>query len=450
MLSLFCAGHDWIAWTPEGYYAASPYGERLMGWQINRGPKEMAEFYPAGQFRASLYQPELIRQLLATGDVGQALALANQKQGGKIAATTINQVLPPAVTILAPARSGRVEVGQPKLVVKASAKSVGNHPVTSLRLLVNGRPYQGDQGVRHLKNPKLGEVQANWTLDLLPGKHTLVVQAESAVSKGLSPAVEVRHAGKEGPGNLYLVAIGISDYPGDMAAANAPPTLTPIAIDDLFRKKGQRVFGRVETRLLTDKQATGKNIREGLAWLQSRMTARDVGILFFAGHGTRPKRRRFLPAGAPGGRRSDERDPIGTLISGDLLKKALANMPGKLVAILDACHSGATAAVTKKRPQGRSDDLVRDLVSDDYGVVVMCSSQGTEYSMESPQVKHGFFTLALLHGLSGKADFNRDGIIHIHEVNYFAAVFVRQLTGGRQNPVTGGPPNLRSFALTRP
>src|SRR5205085_1211586 len=35
LVSLFVAGREWIAWTPEGYYAASAYGERLMGWLIN-------------------------------------------------------------------------------------------------------------------------------------------------------------------------------------------------------------------------------------------------------------------------------------------------------------------------------------------------------------------------------------------------------------------------------
>src|SRR5262249_50935661 len=37
LLSLFVAGNEWIAWTPRGYYAASPGGERLMGWQVNDG-----------------------------------------------------------------------------------------------------------------------------------------------------------------------------------------------------------------------------------------------------------------------------------------------------------------------------------------------------------------------------------------------------------------------------
>jgi WD40 repeat protein/ribosomal protein S27E len=58
LLSLFVAGNDWIAWTPQGYYACSAYGERLMGWQINNGPERLGSFHPAVRFRKSLYAPK--------------------------------------------------------------------------------------------------------------------------------------------------------------------------------------------------------------------------------------------------------------------------------------------------------------------------------------------------------------------------------------------------------
>ena len=66
VLSLFFAGDDWIAWTPEGYYAASPGGERLVGWHVDHGPEKMADYYPAAQFRKSLYRPDTIRRVLGT------------------------------------------------------------------------------------------------------------------------------------------------------------------------------------------------------------------------------------------------------------------------------------------------------------------------------------------------------------------------------------------------
>src|SRR5262249_33147672 len=59
VLSLLFAGEEWIAWTPEGYYAASPGGEQFMGWHVTNGPEQMASFYPASQFRKTFYRPDV-------------------------------------------------------------------------------------------------------------------------------------------------------------------------------------------------------------------------------------------------------------------------------------------------------------------------------------------------------------------------------------------------------
>ncbi len=105
------------------------------------------------------------------------------------------------------------------------------------------------------------------------------------------------------------------------------------------------------------------------------------------------------------------------------MKKSLESMPGRLIAMLDACHSGEVAS---QKLLATADDLVRDLVTEDYGVIVMSSSLGTEYSLESPKTKHGFFTFA------------------------YTQSIVQQLPQGRQNPTTGRPPGIRSFPLSRP
>ena len=57
LLNLFFAGSEWIAWTPEGYYACSPGGEGLMGWHLDNGPDKLGTFAPAAQFREKFYRP---------------------------------------------------------------------------------------------------------------------------------------------------------------------------------------------------------------------------------------------------------------------------------------------------------------------------------------------------------------------------------------------------------
>ncbi len=299
LLSCFFAGDDWIVWTPEGYYAASPGGEKLMGWHVNNGREQMAAFYPASQFRSTLYRPDVIKLLLKTGSVERALEVADTTRGRMTEKTEVADVLPPIVKITSPSVDGRVgERGSlggltsparrsADLEVRATATSVGKHPVTALRLLLDGRPYQGLKGVQTIATPKLGEVAGVWQVHLDPGRHKLKVLADSAVSQGVSEEVEVVYVGEDPADQvrlpkLYVVAIGISEYPGDLKLHYAAKDAHALA--DALKQHSRTLFREIEVQVVTDKQATRGNILKGLGWLRSNMTQNDYGIFFFAGH----------------------------------------------------------------------------------------------------------------------------------------------------------------------
>jgi hypothetical protein len=441
LLSLFVAGSEWIAWTPEGYYAASPYGERLMGWQVNNGPDQLASYYPAIQFRPSLYQPEVIKRLVAAGSLPEALARVARERKKPIPAVHLGQVLPPAVAITSPAPvPGGVKAAGKAVEVRAKARGSGGHPVTALRLLMDGRPYPGPTGLQPVARPKPGEVEATWSVEVPPGWHFVTVQAESAVSKGMSAPLELVAPEGGEPPSLYMVAVGISAYPGSMKLRYAASDA--VLLKDTFEHKARHAFKKVEVHLVTDRAATRANIVKELEWLKSVMTARDVAVFSFSGHGARDDDDTFylVPVDA------NARDVARTLLPGDVLARHLAGLPGKVVALLDACHSGAVAEGLRiSRPDG----LARDLVSDEYGVVVMCSSLGSEYSLESSGTKAGFFTRGIAEGLAGAADLNRDGVVYVHELDAYAAARVEELSGGRQHTTTGRPPGIRPFPLAR-
>ncbi len=107
LLSLFFENNEWIAWTSEGYYAASAGGEKLIGWQVNDESNRTATFYPAEQFHDTFYRPDVIKRLLVAGSVEQALVLADAARKRETAATNLSQVLPPQVAITSPAKFTR-------------------------------------------------------------------------------------------------------------------------------------------------------------------------------------------------------------------------------------------------------------------------------------------------------------------------------------------------------
>ena len=80
------------------------------------------------------------------------------------------------------------------------------------------------------------------------------------------------------------LAIGVSDY------QDAKITKLDFAHKDAedlaqaLRDHSHHLFSKIETKVLSNKEATRREILRGLVWLRLNMTARDFGIVFFAGH----------------------------------------------------------------------------------------------------------------------------------------------------------------------
>jgi WD40 repeat protein len=437
VLSVFVADRDWIAWTAGGMYACSPQGERLIAWQVNSvTPGRFPVVHPAERFHNSLHQPALIKYLVPTGSLVTAMAMARKFDGATLKTHSIADAIPPEVTLTDLAEDG-VVIDKDKFVVKATAAA--KIPINSMRLLVDGRPFQGAAGVKRFAKP--GEnAEASWEVPLLPGPHTFAVIADTGLSKGMSRVARVVRSGTPPKPNLYVLAVGISAYPGDMklhyAASDA------LLLKEAFETYSKDVFGKVEVRLLTDATATRKNIVDGLDWLKTNVEAKDVGVVSFSGHGMRDDDGRFYLVTVD----IDKRNPEGTCLSGDEFKNRLESLPGRIVAILDACHSGAVAEKDKAHAP-RTDNLVRDLVSEDSGVIVMCASLGREVSWENSQTKAGFFTFALVEGMREFGDIDQDGLVYINELDRYAAARVAQLSKGGQTPTLGRPPTIRPFPI---
>ena len=240
-----------------------------------------------------------------------------------------------------------------------------------------------------------------------------------------------------------MLAIGISKYPGDLRLEYAAKDAAAIA--RTYADKSQALFRKVEVKLLADEKATRRDILQGLTWLRKQMTQNDVAIISFAGHGAKDSDGTFylLPVDV------DPEDLLTTGVPGDQIKRTLAGIPGKFVLLLDACHAGAVDGERRRGGESLADDLVRDLVTDDYGVVVMCSAMGREFALESPTVEHGYFTLAIVEGLNGQADYNQDRVVHLNELDLFVTDRVKVLSSGRQHPVTVKPASIRSFPLSK-
>lgn len=147
--------------------------------------------------------------------------------------------------------------------------------------------------------------------------------------------------------------------------------------------------------ILTSKYANKENILEKLRAISNRAQKGDKIILFFSGHGYH------------GGIVAHDKHLTYQEVN-DVLSKSSASAK---ICFVDACHAGSVNGVR---------DNSRSYKAPSSGnIIYMMSSRADEYSIEHPWVGHGFFTQALLKGLRGKADANRDKKITVRELfNY--------------------------------
>ncbi len=71
-------------------------------------------------------------------------------------------------------------------------------------------------------------------------------------------------------------------------------------------------------------------------------------------------------------------------------------------------------------------------------------------SLEHPDWGHGAFTKALIEALEkGQADYSKDGMINLREMDLYIAERVEVLTKGEQHPTTQKPSTISRFPIVQ-
>jgi peptidoglycan hydrolase-like protein with peptidoglycan-binding domain len=260
---------------------------------------------------------------------------------------------------------------------------------------------------------------------------------------GAVPVAALPSEGVEKP-NLYILSIGVSKYSDKGYNLNFADEDAE-AVARAFKSQQGKLYERVETRLLTNSLADRDNILDGLEWLIRESTQRDVAVIFVAGHGTKDGGGQyyFMP-------HDTDLDSLRrTGVKWYEFQDTLERLPGTRWLLADTCHSGS---ITGKRGLTRdaSDitDALRDLRKVEGGVVVMSAATGRESSVENPEWGHGAFTKALIEGMEEmKANYNGDHRIDLKELDLYITSRVKDLTGGRQHPMTEIPQVVPDFPI---
>jgi WD40 repeat protein len=446
LLAFFPHGDQqrWVLWTPTGYYDCSAGAEELIGWHVNNGLDKAADFFPASRFRDQFYRPDVIDRVLQELDEGQAVRLANQARGGKVAATVqIANALPPVVTVASPLDGATVTASP--LMVSYSVRTAADAPVTRVWALVDGRPVESARGLGRAKTETSAANTTTLSIPIPERDCVISLLAENRHGISVPFALRVKWVGQvsiqtiEKP-SLYALAVGVSKYRDStlnlrLAAKDAEDFAKVLAI-----QRGG-LYGTVEGKFLVDDMATRTNLLDGLKWLNEKTTSKDLAVLFLAGHGFNDVDGTYYFLTTDAVPENLKESAVGM----ESFRSTVSSIRGKVLIFADSCHSGNILGTGIQTRSIRINGFINELSSAENGAVIFTASTGRQLAVESTEWGNGAFTLAAVEGLRGRAV--RNGRVTVTSLGGYMSDRVRTLTNGKQTPTMITPRSVPDFPI---
>jgi uncharacterized caspase-like protein len=255
------------------------------------------------------------------------------------------------------------------------------------------------------------------------GANDIEIKGYNAIGQTAEKLTVLRPGARvaEKRGRLYVVAIGVDDYPNfkqDLKFAGADAR----AFDQMLVAKGGPLHAATSNLVLAkggDKAPTAANIKAALETFRNAGPD-DTIVLFLAGHGVNDgPDYLFLPTDAKtrGGSWDQE-----TVVNWEALQDAIETSKGRRIMLVDTCHSGNAFNAR----------LLKDAA--DASIAVYAATDADTLAQERPALGHGVFTYAVIEGLKGGADLSRDRFIEAQELSTYVLGAVRKLTADKQLP----------------
>jgi WD40 repeat protein len=455
------ADKRWILWTADGYFNASPGGEDLIVWHVDRGPDKAADFFTASRFREQFYRPDIVDQVLATLDAGEATRRANLQRtrvpvivdaevhsleaagpmltsGPRVPADITTSQLP--IITMRSHRNGTAMTSN-EITVRFNIRSPAGLPIRSVFARVDGQ----DAGELILNKPMAQDETFDGQLKVRVPPRDIVLKLFAKTKELTSdPATANLHWLGPDPRPsddrpmLHALLIGAGHYEKEESLGDAPANDVDQLVWRLNDQKG-RAFRDVRLHLLKDRQtadgkdisATKSNILQALQRLKKATQDQDGNVLalvFFAGHGKTIDGDSFLLAID-----YDPDDFNNTTIEKGELLRLMQSIRGSRLLILDACYAAHDVIDIV--------DLGNGFRQAPNFVTTLASSGRAERSYDDGT--NGYFTRALTEVLDGNdKEAADDGNITTTELLKYARRRVKDMIS-RTDMISRNPQNKR-------
>lgn len=462
---------DWIITTPEGYYTASKGAAQAIGFCVD------GQNFRFDQFDLKLNRPDIVLERLGYADLKTIAAYRKlYEKRLRLAGVSEDQLAPdfhtPLFRLDRKALPATTRVGTATVAVHAldDRQKLGR-----ISVLVNGVPAPGID----LAGRSAAEWSGSVSVELTPGRNRIQMWAvNDQRAESRKQTVEVFFDDRLFRPDLYVLTVGVDQC--------ADTTVQPLDFAQKDARDVAAYFGgrsarwrKVHTRSLLGPQASRTEIQKALETFFADARTGDTTIVYFAGHGQVLDDFYFYCHDARRGELAQSGVPFAA-IDGALAKVKARQ---KLL-LLDACQSGevdrealgtfadapraVAAAPVGKRvgtrapdpipvplalEYGRAMEVLRELFANlerGSGVTVIGASGWAESALEdtSTGLRNGLFAFALLSGLKGRgADSNKDGRIHLSELQSWVSSVVYARSEKRQRPTTRQENPDNDFAL---
>jgi len=452
--SMFVADAGWIIWTPQGYFTSSGRMDRLIGWHVNQGQDKEARFVRAQQLREHLHSPEIVRRAIILGSASQA---AQELRGTDGQLAELLERRPPEFSVQL---AEGVTAPEGFVAVEIVGAAEDGAEAAEFSVLANDRRIaqvasRSAGGRTILEVP----VEDGTNEILITGRNEFGYVTERGVT-----ALSRKRSADEKKGKLYVVAVGVEEYPLLPSDCNGRSCDLDYPVDDaaeFLRVVAERtapLYQGMEALVMVNRDALDENperaaLVERLAGDRaildpdSRNVADeivdfldlpgpdDTTIVFVAGHGINiDEDYYFIPTD---GRKQDgDRWRRSSLVDWSDIQKAVERAKGRRIMVLDTCH-----AANAFNPR-----LEKEAA--DARIVVFSATAANNTAQELPDLGHGVFTYSLIEGLKGAANNRGDGVRVFGLVDY-VSVEVERLSRSQQQPFFYTTPTT-NFLLAQP
>lgn len=385
----------WVLWTPQGYYDASPSADELIGWHINNGKDQAADFYPISRFFEQYYRPDVVTEVIRSVQTDEEVVARLGASGKLNIAAGIKR--PPKVSFLSP-RAGE-QFDREQVEIAISAQDLGGG-VDEVRLFHNGKLISGGERGQGVAKISGTSVQRTFTAQLVEGENrfTAVALSQQRVeSEAAELAVTLRGLTQEV--DLHLLVIGINRYRNSALNLNYAEADAQGIASFFDSTQSKRLFRQVQVHRLLNEQATLQGIKQAFDQIKSQARPQDTVVIYLAGHGDVVENEwYFVPHDLTTPEMESDMKK-GGLSRGMLEEMVKSVQARKFFMMLDACKSGGAVIAMR----GYEERKALAQLARSTGIYVVSATTDKQLAAEMSELGHGVFTYVLLEGLKGKA-----------------------------------------------